>query len=87
MHLTGIIEVYFYGVDGGGGKLNLNRNKNLKGHYRYGFTFLYVDDIHTSQETHLRTFLYVMFVPHRKHTYGSPRPVTGIALLFISRRC
>jgi hypothetical protein len=23
-----------------------------------------------------------MFVPHRKHTYGSPRPVIGIDLLF-----
>jgi hypothetical protein len=24
----------------------------------------------------------MMFVPHRKHTYGSPRPVTEIVFLF-----
>jgi hypothetical protein len=25
----------------------------------------------------------MMFVPHRAHTYGPPRPITGIALFFI----
>jgi hypothetical protein len=56
------------------------------------FTFVYVDDVHTSQETLLWastarygdsfTFLYVNYIlPHRKHTYGPPWPVTGIALL------
>jgi hypothetical protein len=28
-----------------------------------------------------------MFVPNRNHTYGPPRPVTGIALLYICRSC
>jgi hypothetical protein len=28
----------------------------------------------------------MMFEPHRKHTYVPPRPVTGIALLFVSVR-
>jgi hypothetical protein len=28
-----------------------------------------------------------MFVPHRKHTCGPPRPVTGFASPFICRRC
>jgi hypothetical protein len=27
--------------------------------------------------------MYVMFVPHRKHIYRPPRPVTGMALLFL----
>jgi hypothetical protein len=26
----------------------------------------------------------MIFVPHRKHTFGDPRPVTGIALLNIT---
>jgi hypothetical protein len=62
------------------------------------FNFLYVDDVRTSQETHLwastscygdtLTILYVDdVVPHKKHIYGLPRPVTGIALLFIFIRC
>jgi hypothetical protein len=53
-----------------------------------------VDDVRTSEETHLRdstsgygaslNFFYMgmMFVLHRKHTYGPPLPATGIALLF-----
>jgi hypothetical protein len=63
--------------------------------YGYSFTFVrvYVDDVRTSQETRLwsattlalRVYIYLMFVPHGKHTYGPPRPVTGIALLFIGR--
>jgi hypothetical protein len=28
-------------------------------------------------------YLFMMFVPRRKRTYGPPRPVTGITLLFI----
>jgi hypothetical protein len=27
-------------------------------------------------------YKYMIFVPHRKHTYGPPRPITGIALFF-----
>jgi hypothetical protein len=59
--------------------------------YGDSFTFLYVDYALTSQEAHtgihgvtgiaLRFYIQMMFVPHRKHTYGSPRPVTEIALL------
>jgi hypothetical protein len=60
--------------------------------YGDSYTFLYVHDVRTSQEKHLwastvccgdsYTFLYVhMSVPHRKHTYGPPRSVTGIAIL------
>jgi hypothetical protein len=52
--------------------------------------------VRASQETHLETstvcyedsftFLYVdMFVPHRKHTYRPPRPVTGTALPVLLR--
>jgi hypothetical protein len=26
--------------------------------------------------------MWMVFVPHKEHIYGSPRPVTGIALLF-----
>jgi hypothetical protein len=51
--------------------------------YGDSFTFSYVDYVRTSQETHLCastacyadsfTFLmYIMFVPHRKHTYDPP---------------
>jgi hypothetical protein len=25
----------------------------------------------------------MMFIPHRKHTYGPPRPVKGVVLLLI----
>jgi hypothetical protein len=66
--------------------------------YRDSFTFLYVDDVRTSQETHLWAsrpdtgvalsfYMYMLFVPHRKHSFEPPRPVTGIALLFICRWC
>jgi hypothetical protein len=59
--------------------------------YRNSFTFLYVD-LRTLQETHLwastagygdsfTVYIQVIFVPHRKDTYGPPRPVTEIALL------
>jgi hypothetical protein len=27
--------------------------------------------------------MYMMFVPHKKHTYGPPRPIMGILLLFL----
>jgi hypothetical protein len=51
-----------------------------------------MDDVRTSQKTPIDlhgllqeialSFLtYMMFVPHRKHAYEPPRPVTGIALL------
>jgi hypothetical protein len=52
--------------------------------------FLYVDDVLTPQETRVQTstacygnsftFLYVVFVPHRKQTYGFLRRVIGTAL-------
>jgi hypothetical protein len=29
----------------------------------------------------------MILAPHRKHIYGPPRPVTGIALLYIRRLC
>jgi hypothetical protein len=62
------------------------------GHYCYygdSFTCLYLNDVHTSQETHIWTItgialhvhMQMMFVPHRRHTYGTLLPVTGIALL------
>jgi hypothetical protein len=56
--------------------------------------FLYEDDVRTSQEAWTSTARYgdrftfsmwMMFVPHRKHTYVLQRPDTGIALLFIFR--
>jgi hypothetical protein len=61
--------------------------------YRDSFTVLCVDDVCTAQETPvdlyslltgiaLLFYVYMMFVPHRKHTYGPLQPVTGIALLF-----
>jgi hypothetical protein len=60
--------------------------------YGDSFTFLYVPDVRTSQETHLWvskacygysfTYLYVDdILPHRKHAHGPPLPVTEIALL------
>jgi hypothetical protein len=59
--------------------------------YKDNFTFLYVDDNRTSQESHLWAstascrddfsfYTQMMFVPHRKHTYGPTRLVSGIAL-------
>jgi hypothetical protein len=65
----------------------------LRGLLRRWFTFLYVDDIRTSQETQLRassachgeSFIFgnqMIFVPHRKYTLGLPRPVTWTPLLF-----
>jgi hypothetical protein len=61
--------------------------------YRDSFTFLYVDDVRTSQNTHLRastvcyrdsiTFLYVVDVRTSQETHlWPPWPVTGIVLLF-----
>jgi hypothetical protein len=53
--------------------------------YRDNLTFVYVDDVRTSQETRpltgraLFSYMYIMFVPHRKHI--SPWPVTVMALL------
>jgi hypothetical protein len=58
------------------------------------FTFLYVDDVPTSQETHYGppetvTVIALLFSLRRRcacltgNTYGFPRPVTGIALLFL----
>jgi hypothetical protein len=57
-------------------------------------TLFYVNDVRISREIHMRvstvcyranfTFhMQVMFVPHRKNTYGTPRPGTRIALFFI----
>jgi hypothetical protein len=31
--------------------------------------------------------MWIMFIPHRKHTYGPPRTVNGISLLFICGLC
>jgi hypothetical protein len=50
--------------------------------YNDSFTFLCVDNVRASQETHLYLYIYMMFVPQRKYTHGPPRPVTEIALLF-----
>jgi hypothetical protein len=61
--------------------------------YEDSLTFLYLDGVRTSQETHIRActtcygvsftlYMKMMFVPHRRHTYGPPRPVTWIVLLF-----
>jgi hypothetical protein len=44
----------------------------------------------TSQETHIwfstasygDSFMLMVFIPHGRHMYGSPRPFTGIALPF-----
>jgi hypothetical protein len=60
-----------------------------------GITLLssHVDDVRTSQETLIWSsracyeysftfYMWMMFVPDRKHTYWPPRSVTGIALLF-----
>jgi hypothetical protein len=66
--------------------------------YGESFTFLYVDYVRTSQETNLWiptacygnsfTFPYIdVFVPHRKHTYGPPRRLMQMALIFICRWC
>jgi hypothetical protein len=59
--------------------------------YGVSFTFLYVDDVCTSLETRMglhclfrvsfTCYMYLMFVPHKKHTYGTPRSVTVMALL------
>jgi hypothetical protein len=39
----------------------------------------------------LHDVLRMIFVPHRKHTYGPPRPVTGqllaVVLLVLNQRC
>jgi hypothetical protein len=35
----------------------------------------------------LLSYMYLMFVPHRKHTYNPPRTVTGTALHFICTWC
>jgi hypothetical protein len=54
--------------------------------YVNSFTFLYVDHVHTSQETRPVTamassfYIVMMFVPQRKHFYGPPRPATGLDL-------
>jgi hypothetical protein len=57
--------------------------------YGGSFTFLYVDDVRTSQEAQISTACYwdsctfymqMMFIPHRKHRPSVP--VTGLALLF-----
>jgi hypothetical protein len=55
--------------------------------------FLYVDDVRTSQETHLCsstvcfgesfTFYMQMFCPDRTHIYGPPRPVSGKAFFYM----
>jgi hypothetical protein len=48
----------------------------------------------SSQETHLwaptagywdsfTVYMQMMFIPHRKHTHGPPRPVTGRTLLYL----
>jgi hypothetical protein len=66
----------------------------LHGLLRGQLYFLYVDDIHISQETHIWAsklchgdsftfYIEMMFIFHRKHIYGPPNSVTGIALLFI----
>jgi hypothetical protein len=55
--------------------------------------FLYADDVRTPQDTPLWAstasykdsfifYMQMMFVLHRKHAYGLPRPVTEIDLLF-----
>jgi hypothetical protein len=61
--------------------------------------FMYANNVRTSQETHLWAFtvyyvdsftslcMYMMIVPHRKHTYWHPRSITGIALFYYVRRC
>jgi hypothetical protein len=60
--------------------------------------FIYADDFRTSQETHLwastscyadcfLVYMQMIFVPHGIHAYMSPRPVTGIAVLFVCRWC
>jgi hypothetical protein len=54
------------------------------------FTFLYVDDVRTSQEAHISTavmgivllfYISMMFVPHRKHMF--PLPVNGDNFTFL----
>jgi hypothetical protein len=60
------------------------------------FIILCVDDVRTSQETQpmgphgvLRGYVYFLYVDDvrtsQETTYGSPRCVTGICLLFICR--
>jgi hypothetical protein len=55
--------------------------------------FLYVDYVRTSQEVHPRAstarysdsfsfYVYMIHVPHRKHTCILPRPLTWIVSLF-----
>jgi hypothetical protein len=62
--------------------------------HRDSFISLYVYDIRTSEETHLEDsrssygnsftlHTHMMFVRHRRHTYGPTRPATGINVLFI----
>jgi hypothetical protein len=64
-----------------------------RGLLRKSFTFLYVDDVRTSQGTYLWAtavcygkallfYMLMMFVPHSKQAYGPPRSVTRIALSF-----
>jgi hypothetical protein len=59
---------------------------------------LYVYNVRTSQETHLwasaasygygcNFYMYMVFVPHRRHTYGLLQPLMGMALPFICIRC
>jgi hypothetical protein len=63
--------------------------------YRKSSTSLYAVDVRTSQETHLQVstaccrksstfYMQLMFAPHRKHSYRTPRPVTRLALLYIT---
>jgi hypothetical protein len=52
----------------------------LHGLLQSSFTFLYVDDVRTSQETYIWVSMasygdiltFYMFVPHRRHIYGPP---------------
>jgi hypothetical protein len=63
----------------------------LHGLLRDSFSVLYVNDVRTSQETHvwasmscygiaLSFYMLMMFVPHKNHK--PPSSVTGTALLF-----
>jgi hypothetical protein len=62
--------------------------------YYDSFAFVCIDDVHASQKSHawaytvcygdsFTFYMQIMFVPHRKHIYEPPRPLKGIALLFI----
>jgi hypothetical protein len=44
-------------------------------------------DLHGLLEDSFTFYKQMMFVPQRKHTYETPWPVTGIALLFTCRWC